>query len=93
MIDKIAASIVASNTGLGHTITRRSLDAGKETPEARKAKEEQALEYTKRVQVVSPIYDAQGKIIGRRWREVPMIYNAKGEPIDPRCGEQIDIEG
>ncbi len=61
MIDEIASSIVASNTGIEHTIIRRSLDAGKEIPENKEIKIIRKLEYErKRIQ---PTYDSRGQVI------------------------------
>ena len=59
MIEKLA--ITASGTGIGHTIIRRSLDAGKPTPESKEVKEEKSLEEERKK--VLPIYGSQGKII------------------------------
>jgi len=47
MIEEIA-SIMAPKTGVLHNSIRRNLDAGKQTPESRKAKQAQAKQYKKR---------------------------------------------
>ena len=62
MIESEIASIMAPMTGYLHTSIRR-LDAGKETPESKKAKEERAMQETKEVQRISQIYNSQGKLI------------------------------
>lgn len=86
-------SIMAPKTGVLHTLIRRGLHAGKQTPESKKAKEEQALEDIKSVQRIPETYNAKGQVIDQRWKEIPMVYNAKGEPIDPRYGESINLKG
>jgi len=93
MIEEIA-SIMAPKTGILHNLIRRSLDAGKETPESKKAKEEQALEDIQRVQRTSQIYNAKGKIIESNEERVPKTYNARGQIIEyNESGRHLDIKG
>ena len=81
----------AIRTGYAHTSIRRSLDAGKETPESKKAKEEQALEETKKVRTISQIHEAKGKIIDSRyWEGLPLSYNLQGKVIDSRYEKNIN---
>lgn len=84
-------SIGLPMTGGLHTSIMRSLYAGKQTLESKKAEEEQALEDIKSVQRIPETYNAKGQVIDQRWKEIPMVYNAKGEPIDLRYGENIDL--
>jgi hypothetical protein len=93
MLEKISeiGSMIVQMTGHGHTTIRRSIVAGEETDEAKKAKEERAIQETKNVQQVPQTYIVKGKVIDKRWREIPMVYNSQGQLKDPRYGEQIDI--
>jgi len=61
MIDEIASSIIASGTGIGHTLTRRSLDSGKERPENKEFRIIKKLEDERKK--VQPIYNVKEKII------------------------------
>jgi hypothetical protein len=56
-------SILASQTGVCHTPIRRAYDAGKKTPETKKAEEERNLEEIKKVQPIQQIYNSKGKNI------------------------------
>jgi len=84
MIDKIASSIIASGTGIGHTLTRRSLDAGKKTSETEEIIVKKNLEDERKK--VQPIYNIRGKIV--KLKEDHIIpcpeYNNKGKDVKPR---------
>ena len=55
MTESDIASFMAPKTGILHVPIRRSLDAGKQTPESKKAEQERAMQETKRVQQVPQI--------------------------------------
>ena len=56
-------SILAPQTGYCYNLIRRTMDAGKETPETKKAEEERSLEEMKKVQPIQQTYNARGKNI------------------------------
>ncbi len=61
MIDEISSSIIESGTGIGHTLTGRSLDTGKERTENKDFRIIKKLEDERKK--VQPVYNAKGEII------------------------------
>ena len=59
MITMIEKSIMVTNTGYCHVPIRRSLDAGKERQEVRKAEIQRDLEDTTKVQSVPQVSDSK----------------------------------
>lgn len=92
MIDNLVTSINAGLTKVVGEVINKSLYAGKETSEVKKAEIQRDLEDTKKVLPVPVISGAKGKIIDTRyWEGLPLVYNSKGEVVDSRYGENIDI--
>ena len=48
-------------TGFGHTLTRKTLDAGRETKETREIRVQKVLEDARKK--VPPVYDSKGKLV------------------------------
>ena len=61
MIESEIASIMAPKTGVLHTLIRKSLDAGKETPESEEERIKKTFEEERKK--VAPVYNSQGKLI------------------------------
>ena len=103
MIENFVAVTNIEYAGLVHTLIRKMQDAGKETPEARKAEIQRNLENTTIVQPVPQISDSQGEIIDPRYggdmkvlkgrKKVLLIYNSKGKVVEyDKYGRHLDIK-
>ena len=86
MIENITAVTNIGYAGLARDSIRRSLDAGKETKEAREARVQKALEEARKVQLCPQVYDAQRKIVehdkGGMYSDMIIEYYKKEKHLD-----------
>ncbi|HUS48951.1 MAG TPA: hypothetical protein VMZ91_02200 [Candidatus Paceibacterota bacterium] len=59
--DKMEIISIVPYIGFGHNLIRRTLDAGKETQEAREVRVQKALEDARKK--VPPVYNSKGKLV------------------------------